>query len=222
MLNCTPTHLRRRCVLWTGIGFAALLTSCASVPSVAPELRRALAPTGSLRVAVYPGSPSSMVRAAGSEEMRGLSVTPPLLALELGYLAFPGSPVQSLSDVDRPDERIGVTLGSSSQAALTREPRQARVVTAPSLRAAGEMLQRSEIDAYATNKAVLFELADTLAGARMLQGRWGLEQLAIAVPKGRGAAVAEYLRGFAQAMRDEGLVRTASARAGLRGSAKLP
>ena len=63
MLSCSPTHLRRRCVLWTGIAFAALLTSCASVPSVAPELRQTLAPTGSLRVAVYPGRPTPMVRA---------------------------------------------------------------------------------------------------------------------------------------------------------------
>ena len=63
MLNCSPTHLRRRCALWTGLAFAALPISCASLPSVAPELRQALAPTGSLRVAVYPGSPTSMVRA---------------------------------------------------------------------------------------------------------------------------------------------------------------
>ncbi len=277
MTSLSPMNRSRRFLRWTGIALTALLTSCASVttsaPAPAPELRQALAPTGTLRVAVYPGSPTSMVRAAGSEEMRGLSVelgrelaqrlgvpaqvlvfdrvaevvvalkegradftvtnatparaqdldfTPPLLALELGYLVLPGSPVQSLSDVDRPGMRIGVTLGSSSQTTLTRELRQARVVTAPSLRAAGEMLQRSEIDAYATNKAVLFELADTLPRARIFEGRWGLEQLAIAVPKSRGAAAAEYLRGFAQAMRDEGLVRAASARAGLRGTAELP
>ena len=34
----------------------------------------ALAPTGKLRVAVYPGSPSSLVQAAGSAEQRGLTV----------------------------------------------------------------------------------------------------------------------------------------------------
>jgi hypothetical protein len=41
------------------------------------------------------------------------------------------------------------------------------------------------------------------------------------VPKGRGEA-AEYLRGFVQSVRSEGLVRAASARAGLRGTADVP
>ena len=239
----------------------------------AQELRQALAPTGTLRIAVYPGSPTSLVRAPGSGEMRGLSVeigrelarrlgvpsqivvlqraaevvdalkagradfgitnatparaqdvdfTPPLVAIELGYLALPGSPVQALADVDQPGMRIGVTQGSTSQGVLTREFKHARVVPAPSLQAAGEMLQRRELDAFATNKAVLHELGDALPGARVLEGRWGLEQLAIAVPKGRGAATAEYLRGFAQSVRTEGLVHAASSRAGLRGTADPP
>ena len=260
----------RRFFLLRSVALTAALAGCAGAQRPSPELRQALAPTGRLRVGVYPGSPSSMVRAAGSSEMRGLSVelgrelarrlgvpaeivefqrvaeiveavklghvdftitnatparaqdvdfTPSLLALELGYLALPGAPVQSLADVDRPGMRIGVAQGSSSQGALTREFKQARVVTTPSLQAAGEMLQRREIDAFATNKAILFELADGLPGARVLEGRWGLEHLAIAVPKSRGAAATEYLRGFAQAVRDEGLVRAASSRAGLRGAA---
>ena len=145
-----------------------------------------------------------------------------MVALELGYLALPGSPVQSLADVDRPGMRIGVSQGSTSQGTLTSEFKQASVVPAPSLQAAGEMLQRREIDAFATNKAILYELSDGVPGARVLEGRWGIEQLAIAVPKGRGDAAAGYLRGFAQAVRNEGLVRSASSRAGLRGAADAP
>ena len=259
----------RRFFLFGSIALAAALAGCASALAPAPEVRQALAPTGTLRIGVYPGSPTSMVRAAGSDEMRGLSVelgrelarrlgvpaefvvfqrvaevvdalkggradftitnatparaqdvdfTPPLLSLELGYLSLPGAPVQSLAEVDRPGMRIGVTHGSSSQATLTREFKQARIVPAPSLQAAGEMLQRREIDAFATNKAILFELADGLPGARVLDGRWGLEHLAIAVPKGRDAA-ASYLRGFAESARREGRVRAAAERAGLRGTA---
>jgi len=261
----------RRVFLIGGVALAAALAGCVTAPGPAPEVRQALAPTGTLRVAVYPGSPTSMLRTAGSDEMRGLSVelgrelarrlgvpaeivvfqrvaevvealkggradftitnatparaqdvdfTPPLLALELGYLALPGSPVQLLADVDRPGVRIGVSQGSSSQAALTRELKQARLVPAPSLQAAAEMLQRHDIDAFATNKAILHELAGNVPGARVLDGRWGLEHLAIAVPKGRGVA-AEYLRAFADAARSEGLVRAAAERAGLRGTADV-
>jgi len=262
-------HRARRVLLLAAI---AVLAACATAPTAAPTVRQALAPTGTLRIGVYPGSPTSMVRGAGSDEMRGLSVelgrelarrlgvpsevivfqrvaevvealkggradftitnatparaqdvdfTPPLVALELGYLALPGSPVQSLADVDRPGMRIGVTQGSTSQGVLTRELKQARVVPAPSLQAAGDMLQRREVDAFATNKAILYELADGVSGAHVLEGRWGLEHLAIAVPKGREAA-AEYLRDFAGAVRKQGLVSSAAARAGLRGTAEVP
>ena len=261
---------QRRWLLLAAVALAAALGGCATTP--APEVRQALAPTGTLRVAVYPGSPTSMVRTAGGDEMRGVSVelgrelarrlgvpakivvfqrvaevvdalkggradftvtnatparaqdvdfTPPLIALELGLLALPGSPVQELADIDRPGMRIGVTQGGTSHGALTRELKQARVVPAPSLQAAAEMLQRREVDAFATNKAILFELADGLPGARVFDGRWGLEQLAIAVPKGRGAA-AEYLRAFAESVRASGLVRSAATRAGLRGSVDVP
>lgn len=41
------------------------------------------------------------------------------------------------------------------------------------------------MDAFATNKAILFAMQDTLPGARILDGRWGLEHMAIAIPKGR-------------------------------------
>ena len=262
-------HRARRVLLLAAI---AVLAACATAPTAAPTVRQALAPTGTLRIGVYPGSPTSMVRSAGNDEMRGLSVelgrelarrldvpsevivfqrvaevvealkggradftitnatparaqdvdfTPPLVALELGYLALPGSPVQSLADVDRPGMRIGVTQGSTSQGVLTRELKQARVVPAPSLQAAGDMLQRREVDAFATNKAILHELADGVSGARVLEGRWGLEHLAIAVPKGREAA-AGYLRDFAGAVRKQGLVSSAAARAGLRGTAEVP
>jgi polar amino acid transport system substrate-binding protein len=259
--------LRRRALLCGVLGAALWLAACAGAP-VSSELRQVLAPTGMLRVAVYPGSPTSMVRAAGSDEMRGVTVeigrelarrlgvpaeivvfqraaevvdalktgradftvtnatparakdldfTPPLLALELGYLVLPGSPVQAIADVDRPGVRVGVSQGSTSQGVLARELKQAQVLGAPSLKVAGEMLQRHELDTFATNKGILFQLADGLPGARILDGRWGLEHLAIAVPKGRGAA-AETLRQFAEAVRADGTVQRAAERAGLRGT----
>jgi polar amino acid transport system substrate-binding protein len=247
----------------------ALLAGCASVPPPAPPAARtALAPTGTLRVGVYPGSPTSMLRMPGSTDMRGVAVdlgrdlgqrlgvpveivvfqrvaevidalkasrvdftvtnatparaadvdfTAPLIALELGYLSLPGSPVQAIDAVDQPGRRIGVSQGSSSQAALTRQFRQATVVPAPSLQVAAQMLAARELDAFATNKGILFELSDTLPGACVLPGRWGLEHLAIGIPKGRDAGMA-WLRNFAEQARASGAVRRAAERAGLRGT----
>ena len=261
-----PGSLSRRVAL-RALALVAL-AGCAT-SSVAPQIRAALAPTGTLRVAVYPGSPTSMVRGPGADEMRGLTVeigrelarrlgvpaqivvfdrvpevvaalkagqadftitnasparardvdfTPPLVALETGYLVPAGSRIAYFTDIDRDGVRIGVTQGSTSQGVLADRLKQARLVVAPSVAAATEMLRRGELDAFATNKAILFDMADALPGARVLDGRWGLEFVAIAVPKGRDAA-ADYLKAFAGDVGSTGLVQQAAQRAGLRGLA---
>ena len=260
---------------------AALLLGCVSAPSPASppaaatatrapvEARRALAPTGTLRVGVYAGSPTSMVRAAGSTEMRGVSVelgqelgqrlgvpvqivvyprlaevlaaiqrgeadvtvtnataerarvvdfTAPLLALELGVLARAGSPVTSAQTLDVAGARIGVSQGSTSESVLRTRLSKALLVPTPTLDAAAQALKSGTLEAFATNKAILFELADRVPGSRVLDDRWGLEHLAMAVGKGRDAGL-PYLRAFAESVRAGGEVRRAAERAGLRGTA---
>ena len=55
-----------------------------------------------------------------------------------------------------------------------------------------------------------------MPGARVLDGRWGVEHIAIAIPKGRETAM-EYLRRFVEEVQTSGLLMQAVARAGLRG-----
>ncbi|NDD14811.1 MAG: ABC transporter substrate-binding protein, partial [Betaproteobacteria bacterium] len=55
---------------------------------------------------------------------------------------------------------------------------------------------------------------------RILEGRWGLEHLAIAVPKGRDSA-APFLKEFARQAQTSGLLKTLSAQAGLRGTVEV-
>jgi polar amino acid transport system substrate-binding protein len=155
---------------------------------------------------------------ATPERARVLDFAPPLVALELGVLVPAGSPVTAVEAVDRAGLRIGVSQGSSSERALGARLRQAVLQPQPTLQAAAQALREGGIDAFATNKAILFELADQLAGARVLDGRWGLEQLALGLPKGRDAAL-PWLRGFSAAMQAEGHVQRAAQRAGLRGTA---
>jgi polar amino acid transport system substrate-binding protein len=150
-----------------------------------------------------------------------LDFSAPLLSLELGYLALPGSPVVAIETVDRAGIRVGVSQGSTSQGSLSQQLKQATLVPAPSLAAAATMLKTGEIDTFATNKAILFEMADALPGARVLAGRWGLENLAIAVPKGRESGL-PFLQQFADDMRQDGSVQRATQRAGLRGYAAAP
>lgn len=274
---------------WTATVFVVLLAplglfglaGCAPmrVPLVPPPLamqaapdalaRSTLAPTGRLRVGVYLGSPTSLVRNAASGQSAGLALElgqamatqlgvpaqvveysrvaqviaalqageldmtftnataarsalvdfgQPLVRLELGYLVPANSPITSVAEVDRSGVRIGVSEGSSSSANMPKLLRAATVVTAASLAQAQTMLREQRLDAFATNKGVLYELADTLPGSRILAGRWGLEQLAIAVPKGRQAA-APWLQQFAQVLQSSGQLQAMVVHAGLRGSA---
>jgi polar amino acid transport system substrate-binding protein len=55
----------------------------------------------------------------------------------------------------------------------------------------------------------------------VLDGRWGIEHIAIAIPKGREAAL-EYVRRFVEDVQTSGLLAQAVERAGLRGVVKAP
>ena len=259
-------NLARRVLLLSAA--AAALAGCAK-PGLAPEVRTALAPTGTLRIAVYPGSPTSLLRGPGPNEMRGLTVevgrelarrlgvpaeiivfervpdivealkagkadftitnasparakdiafTAAIVQLESGFLVPAHSRIFTPADVDRAGVRVGVTQGSSSQALLMRELQKASVVAAPSVMAAAEMLRKGELDAFATNKGILFDMSDRVPGSRVLDGRFSLEQLAVGVPKGRSVAAA-YLQDFVADADTQALVQQAALRAGLRGLA---
>lgn len=247
----------------------ALVAACASVATApSPEAQRSLAPTGKLRVGLYPGTPTSIIgdpasgaakgvgfdlgrelarRAgvpfepvvypknadvlaavkSGAVDMAFTNATPPrmkdmdfsptVLQVEQGYLVPRGSSITEPADVDRPGIRVGVSEGSTSEATLSREFSNAAVVRTPSLKAAVEMLAAGKLDAFATNKATLYEMFDDLPGSRVLAGRWGLENFAIAIPKGREVAM-PYVARFVADAKAEGVVARAVARAGLRGT----
>jgi polar amino acid transport system substrate-binding protein len=262
-------------IRWAAVFVAAivvpLLNGCVGT-SVAPgpELRKILAPTGKLRVGVYPGSPISMIQDPASGETKGVTFdlgkelahrlgvpfdavvfprlldvvqalranevdfivtnatpdrakdidfTPPLLQTEQGYLVLTSSRVSKLADVDGPGIRVGVLQGSTSHRTLSSQLKNAAIVSAPTLKSAIEMLSQRKVDVFATNKAILFELSDNLPGSRVLDGRYGLEQFAMGIPKGRDQGM-PYVRKFAEDAKSEGLVGRAVKRAGLRGTVK--
>jgi polar amino acid transport system substrate-binding protein len=256
----------------------ALASACTSPsPVAAPsadaaagaaQARRTLAPTGRLRVAVYRGSPSSMldgptpeatrgvgwdlgremarrlgvpfepqvfarnaealaaIRAgtadviftnASPERARDMDFSPTFVDVEKSFLVPAGSPLATLADLQRPGVRIGVSQGSSTESELRPDYPRARLLPAPTLQAAAAMLADGRLDAFATNKAILFEMSDGLPGSRVLAGHWGMEHFAAGIPKGRDAGRAFVGAFIAAAVRD-GVVARAIERAGLRGT----
>jgi polar amino acid transport system substrate-binding protein len=262
-------NARRRSVLRVAALTLATLAGCAGVsPSRDPAAVQALAPTGKLRVGLYPGTPTSIVGDPRSSNAKGvgfelgrelaqragiafepvvfannaevfaaaksgsvdmvftnatparridLDFSPTVLQVEQGYLVPPGSAIGAVDQVDRAGVRVGVSEGSTSEATLTRELRNATVVRTPALQVAIEMLASRKLDAFATNKAALYEMSDHLPGSRILAGRWGLENFAVGIPKGRQAAMPLITR-FAGDAKADGTLARAVERAGLRGT----
>lgn len=156
---------------------------------------------------------------ATAARAKDMDFSPPFLEVEKGFLVPPGSPMSRHADVDRPGSRVGVSQGSSTERELAGGFKHAVMVGTPTLKSAIEMLAAGKLDAFATNKAILFEMSDDLPGSRVLDGRWGLEHFAVAIPKGREQAAA-FVRQFAADMKSEGLVTQAVQRVGLRGTVK--
>jgi len=246
-----------------------LLAACSSVaPKPDASIVSTLAPTGSLRIAVYPGSPTSMVRDAVTGETKGVAValgramaerlgvpsslvevrnngevlaamkegradfaftnatparaidmdfSPAVLFVEQGYLVPGTSSLETAGSVNRTGIRVGVTRGSTSERELPQILNVATVVAVPTLKEAVQMLREGALDAFATNKAILYELLDNVPGSRILSGAYGRESLAIGIPKGRDQAL-PWLQRFTNDAKASGKVTQAVERAGVRGT----
>ena len=150
---------------------------------------------------------------------KDLDFSQTLLSIELVYLVPPNSSVFTVEDIDKPGTRIGVTQGSTSERTLPKLLKNASVVPAPSIKEAAQMIGNKQLDAFATNKPILFEMSDGIPGSRILDGRWGVEHVAVAIPKGREIA-RDYIRRFVEDVQQSGLLAGAVLRSGLRGSIK--
>jgi len=147
-----------------------------------------------------------------------MSFAQPHLEVEAGFLVSSNSRISSITEVDRDGVRVGVTQGSTSEAKLATELKHAVLIRASSIPAAERMLASGQVDVFATNKGNLFDMSDRLPGSRVLDGRYGVEQVSLAIPKGRDLGM-PFLRQFVDDAKSTGLVAAAAQRAGLRGMA---
>ena len=150
---------------------------------------------------------------------KDVDFTLPLIRLELGLLVPVVSSVKQFMDVNEAAFRLGVAKGSSSQNVLGIKLDRTKIVPVESLDQAKKMLMSGELDGFATNKGILFEMNEHLNGFKVLDDRWGLENLAIAVPKGRDQGM-PFLTEFAKQQFTTGEMDAIARRAGLRGIAK--
>jgi polar amino acid transport system substrate-binding protein len=169
--------------------------------------------------AVHEGRVDFTFTNASASRAKLVDFTPTLVRLELGLLVPKTSAIKNFADLDRPGVRLGVSQGSSSQTTLGAKLKQAVIRPQPSLSVAKQLLEQGELDAFATNKGILFELADQLPQHHVLEDAWGHEQLAIAIPMGRTQAM-PWLQDFAAEVVQKGTLQRMAQQAGLRGLAR--
>lgn len=167
--------------------------------------------------AVKAGSVDITFTNATPDRARDMDFSNPFLRVEQSCLVPAGSAIKRLEDVDAKGVRVGVSVGSTSQKALGNKFKNAQVLAIPTLDQAVQMIKSGELEAFATNKAILYELSDRLAGSRVLEGAWGYENFAAGIPKGRTGGM-PLLNQFLSEAQQNGQVAKAVERAGLRGT----
>ncbi len=154
--------------------------------------------------------------AADPDRAGEIAFTAPYVDIDSTYLVPAGSPIKTLADVDRVGVRIAVSEKSAYDLYLSRALKQATLVRTPGVDASVAMFFRDKLDALASLKPVLVELAEKHPGSRVIDGRFTSVQQAVGTPKGRAAAAA-YLRAFVEDAKASGLVAQVIQHNGIRG-----
>jgi polar amino acid transport system substrate-binding protein len=147
--------------------------------------------------------------------------TPPYIMVPFTLMVPASSSIRSIADVDKPGIRIAAVRNHASTLALRRVVKQAEIVDVEIPDEAFELLRSGRADAWASPRPPLLEYAPKLAGARVLDGRYGENLQSMAVPKDQAGRLA-YISEFLDAAKSSGLVKRAIERAGEHGMEVAP
>ena len=143
----------------------------------------------------------------GSDPARAQKVTftPAYAELEATYLVPMDSPIQDITEVDRPGVRIASFYKSAYDHWLQRNLKHAVLVHADSLQASNELFHSEKLDALAGLKTGLVSFSKKVPGSRVLDGQFTGIQQAIATKKSNLEAI-EFLSACVEDFIRSGLV----------------
>lgn len=156
---------------------------------------------------------------ATPERSQVLQFSKPVVRIERGYLVNSQGAIHSVGDLDQPGVKVGVSVGSSSELELTKILKSASVVRTNSTAEAVDMLKKGQLDAFSTNKGILFEMSDQWAQGKVLDEVTGYESIALGVPKTKTVDM-QVINNFVDDLKVRGALNQMVQRAGLRGVAK--
>jgi len=139
------------------------------------------------------------------------------MEVDNGYVARPGSSLHSAEEVDQPGIRVAVAQGSAPDGFLSRTLKNAEIVRVPGgLGPARDALASGRADVYGENVHLAYRIAAELPGATVLDGRFNVVQMSVAVPKDNAAAL-PIVNKFVSEAKRSGTIANAIARSDLRG-----
>jgi polar amino acid transport system substrate-binding protein len=128
------------------------------------------------------------------------------IVLQSTWMVGPGSPIQTLADVDKPGMRVVGVENTASSRAAQRYLKNVTVGLVKSTDEGFELLRAGKVDVTGGSRESLVVLTRLLPGSRVLDGGYLDSYVAVAVPKGRPAALA-YASAFVEEAKASGLVR---------------
>ncbi len=156
-----------------------------------------------------------------AERRKKVDFGPPHLVLQSTFLVPAGSSIQSLAETDKPGLRVvGVENTATTRAAqaFLKNVTMSNVKDAAQLES---LFKSGQADAIALSRESLIQLAAKFPGSRVLPDAYMSSFVAVAVPKGKPAALA-YVSGFAEEVKASGAVRSSLDSAGMQSSVVAP
>jgi polar amino acid transport system substrate-binding protein len=141
----------------------------------------------------------------------------PYLEADSTYLVPQDSRIRSVPDADVSGIRIGVAERSAFDLYLTRTLRHANLVRYPGVTAAFEGFRSKQNDAVAAPRPVLATALSKIPLARILDDRFDVARVAIAMKKGHSHAALAFVNDFIAEVLANGWLSQAIARSGITG-----
>ena len=159
----------------------------------------------------------------GAEPQRAQTIafTAAYCEIEATYLVPAGSPIQTVSEVDRPGVRI-VTKGRAAYGLwLENNLRHAELICTDTIDASFDAFVEQGLDVLAGLKPRLLKDVKRLPGARILDGQFSAVQQSVGTPRKNGAGAA-WLAGVVEDLKATGFISDSIAAHGVAGLIVAP
>jgi polar amino acid transport system substrate-binding protein len=223
MAIAVKSELAPHGVLRAGINLSNFLLVTGRSPSgdpqgVSPDMARAIADRLGVPVVYVPfpkpgeladavGTDTWDIGLIGAEPARAekIAFSPAYVEIEETYMVPPGSPLQTIADVDKPGIRIAVTARSAYDLWLDRNIKHATLIRTASLDSAYDQFAQDKLEALAGLRPRLLTDVTKMPGAKILDGQFTAVQQAVGTARANTEGAA-FLRAFVEEAKASGFV----------------